>query len=53
MHELGHSLGLGHGVETDDIMFIPHQKTLNRPSENDIYVLNLLYNTPIGTSLRY
>lgn len=52
MHELGHSLGLGHGVETDDIMFIPHQKTLNQPSENDVYVLNLLYNTPIGTSLK-
>lgn len=51
LHELGHSLGLGHGVEADDVMYVPHQKTLNKPSENDLYVLNLLYKTPIGTSL--
>lgn len=44
MHELGHALGLGHGVETDDIMYVPHQKNISTPGENDIYVLNRIYN---------
>lgn len=45
MHELGHSLGLGHGVEIDDVMFVPHQKNISVPSENDLYVLKMIYNT--------
>lgn len=43
MHEFGHSLGLGHGVEVDDIMFVPHRKNIQVPSENDIYVLKEIY----------
>lgn len=43
MHEFGHSLGLGHGVEIDDIMFVPHQKNITSPSENDLYVLKKIY----------
>ena len=43
MHELGHALGLGHGVEVDDIMFVPHQKNIVIPSENDLYVLKKIY----------
>lgn len=43
MHELGHSLGLGHGVDIDDLMFVPHQKNISAPSENDIYVLKRIY----------
>lgn len=43
MHEFGHALGLGHGVEVDDIMFVPHQKNISHPSENDIYVLKQIY----------
>ena len=43
MHEFGHALGLGHGVEIDDIMFVPHQKNIQTPGENDIYVLNKIY----------
>ena len=43
MHELGHSLGLGHGVNVDDLMFVPHQKNISKPSENDIYVLKQIY----------
>lgn len=43
LHEFGHSLGLGHGVDVDDIMFVPHQKNVSEPSENDIYVLKQIY----------
>ncbi len=43
MHEFGHALGLGHGVETDDIMFVPHQKNISVPDENDLYVLKEIY----------
>lgn len=43
MHEFGHALGLGHGVEIDDIMFVPHQKNISIPSENDVYVLKQIY----------
>ena len=43
MHEFGHALGLGHGIEIDDIMYVPHQKNISVPSENDIYVLKEIY----------
>lgn len=43
MHEFGHALGLGHGVEVDDIMFVPHQKNISTPSDNDILVLKQIY----------
>ena len=53
LHEFGHALGLGHGTEYDDIMFVPHKKTLNKPSRNDINTLKFLYSNPIGTVLNY
>ncbi len=43
MHEFGHALGLGHGVDVNDIMFVPHKKNISIPSENDIYVLKQIY----------
>ena len=43
MHELGHALGLGHGIEIDDLMYVPHQKNIHKPSANDLYVLNMIY----------
>ena len=43
MHELGHSLGLGHGTETDDLMYSPRQKPISTPNENDIFVLKQIY----------
>lgn len=48
MHELGHALGLGHGVEVDDIMYVPHQKNIQNPSNNDIYVLKQIYYSSSG-----
>lgn len=43
MHEFGHALGLGHGVDIDDVMFVPHKKNISAPSENDIYILKKIY----------
>jgi hypothetical protein len=43
LHELGHAIGLGHGVEIDDVMYVPHQKNVSKPSENDLYVLKQIY----------
>lgn len=43
MHEFGHSLGLGHGVDVDDVMYVPHKKNISEPSENDLYVLKTIY----------
>lgn len=43
MHEFGHALGLGHGVDIYDIMYVPHQKNIQYPSENDIFVLKEIY----------
>lgn len=51
LHEFGHALGLGHGIDTDDVMFVPHQKTLNKLSNNDLSVLKFLYSNPTGTRL--
>lgn len=43
MHELGHSLGLGHGIDVNDLMYVPHQKNISCPSENDLFVLKTIY----------
>ena len=43
MHEFGHALGLGHGVDVDDVMYVPHQKNISTPSENDLFVLKMIY----------
>lgn len=43
LHELGHSLGLGHGIDIDDVMYVPHQKNISKPSDNDICVLKYIY----------
>jgi predicted Zn-dependent protease len=52
LHELGHAMGLGHGINENDIMYVPHKKTLNIPSKNDIYVLKILYHNQIGTDFQ-
>ena len=43
MHEFGHALGLGHGVDVDDLMYVPHQKNISIPSDNDVFVLKQIY----------
>ncbi len=43
MHEFGHALGLGHGIEIDDIMYVPHKKNISTPSDNDLHVLKTIY----------
>lgn len=43
LHELGHSLGLGHGIDINDAMFVPHKKNIAIPSENDLYILKQIY----------
>ena len=51
LHEFGHALGLGHGIDVNDIMFVPHQKTLNQISENDFEVLKFLYSNQTGKTV--
>jgi len=47
MHELGHSLGLGHGTEVNDLMYVPNTNHISTPSENDIYVLKQIYGVKV------
>ena len=51
LHEFGHALGLGHGIAPNDVMFVPHQKTLRKISQNDLSVLKFLYSNPVGTKI--
>lgn len=50
IHEFGHAAGLGHGTDPNDIMFVPHTRTLFKLSQNDTEVLKILYKNPIGTN---
>lgn len=51
LHEFGHALGLGHGTHPNDVMFVPHQKTLHKISKNDYEVLKFLYSNPAGETV--
>lgn len=50
LHELGHSIGLGHSTDKKDIMYTPHQYGIVHISDNDIKTLEYMYNLPIGLS---
>lgn len=52
LHEVGHSLGLGHSPYKQDIMYTPHQYGIASLSENDKYSLQWLYRIVPGTPVK-
>lgn len=52
LHEVGHSLGLGHSPYTDDIMYTPHQYGVSTLSENDKHSIQWLYRLGAGASVK-
>src|SRR5574344_1589433 len=50
LHEIGHSLGLGHSPNQEDIMFTPHKYGIVSLSQNDINTLRWLYRLPTGAT---
>ena len=51
LHEVGHSLGLGHSPYREDIMYTPHQYGNATLSANDKYSIQWLYRLPAGSSV--
>lgn len=52
LHEIGHSIGLGHSPYDTDIMFTPHKYGVISLSENDKYSIQWLYKLPAGVEVR-
>ena len=50
LHEIGHSIGLGHSWNKTDIMYTPHQKGVINISEGDRLTLKWLYAFPQGAT---
>ncbi len=48
LHEIGHSVGLGHSKTKGDIMYVPHQYGIVNVSNNDLETLKWLYRLPVG-----
>ncbi len=52
LHEIGHSLGLGHSPYTTDIMYTPHQYGNVTLSQRDVNSIQWLYNLPLSTGVQ-
>ncbi|MBE7707263.1 MAG: matrixin family metalloprotease [Cyanobacteria bacterium SIG27] len=52
VHEIGHSVGLGHSKTKGDIMYVPHEYGITNISQNDLATLRWLYKFPVGKTER-